>query len=132
VNFVSSNTTGSFKLAVMDNGNDRLFPSGLVCGAAGAPACYTTIPIMQVDENAKTVSFLFHHLVPTQYYSSFAGNTRVQPNSNIEYNLAGVGTGAYVLEKTPTETPQTVWKMSISTNTYRAFRMPSLYPGVQW
>ncbi|MGB9414836.1 MAG: aryl-sulfate sulfotransferase [Acidobacteriaceae bacterium] len=132
VNFVSSNTTGSFKLAVMDNGDNRLFPSALVCGAAGAPVCYTTVPIMQVDENAKTVSFLFHHPVPTQYYSSFAGDTRVQPNANIEYNLAGVGPVAYVLEKTPTETPQTVWKMSINTNTYRAYRMPSLYPGVQW
>jgi hypothetical protein len=133
VNFVSSNTTGSFKLAIMDNGNNRLFPSGLACGATGAPACYTTIPVMQIDENAKTASFLFRQMLPTNLYSFFAGDTRVQPNTNVEYNLAGVGTSSYVFEVTPTATPQTVWEMHIdNANTYRAIRMPSLYPGVQW
>jgi arylsulfate sulfotransferase len=133
VNFVSSNTTGSFKIAIMDNGDDRIFPSGLTCGTAGAPACYSTIPIMLIDENAMTASFLFHQLLPPNLYSSFAGNTRVEPNNNIEYNLAGVGTNAYTFEVTPTSTPQTVWQMQITgSNTYRAFRMPSLYPDVQW
>jgi arylsulfate sulfotransferase len=133
VNFVSSNTTGSFKLAVMDNGDNRFFPSGLTCGTTGAPACYTTIPVMLIDENAKTASFLFHHLLPTNLYSFFAGDTRVQPNTNVEYNLAGVGATSYIFEETPSATPQTVWEMFISNaNTYRALRMPSLYPGVQW
>lgn len=133
VNFVSTNTTGSFRLAVMDNGDNRLFPSNLTCGATGAPACYTTIPVIQVDENAKTASFLFHQLLPGNLYSFFAGDTRVQPNTNVEYNLAGVGNTSYVFEVTPTATPQTVWEMYISNaNMYRAFRMPSLYPGVQW
>jgi arylsulfate sulfotransferase len=133
VNFVSSNTTGSFQLAVMDNGDDRIFPSATTCGTTGAPACYTTIPIMQVDENAKTMSFLFHQQLPTNLYSYFAGNTRVQPNTNVEYNLAGVGSTSYVFEVTPTATPQTVWQMYISNaNTYRVLRMPSLYPGIQW
>jgi hypothetical protein len=134
-NFVSSNTTGVFKLAIMDNGDDREFPSGVTCGAAGAPPClYTTIPIMQVDENAKTASLLFHQQQPTNLYSVFAGSTRVLPNANIEYNLAGVITGgAYTFEVTPTSTPQTVWEMHLTNfNTYRSFRMPSLYPGVQW
>jgi arylsulfate sulfotransferase len=134
VNFVSSNTTGSFQLALMDNGDDRIFPSGVTCGSAGAPPCtYTTIPVMQVDENAKTASFLFHQILPPNFYSFFAGNTRVQPNTNVEYNLAGVGATSFVFEVTPTATPQVVWEMYISNaNTYRAFRMPSLYPGVQW
>ena len=66
MNFVSSNTTGSFQLAIMDNGNNRVFSSGLTCGAANAPACYTTIPVMQVDENAKTASFLFHQKLPAR------------------------------------------------------------------
>jgi hypothetical protein len=133
VNFVSSNTTGSFKLAVMDNGDNRVFTSGAVCGTTGAPACYTTVPIMQVDENAKTASFLFHQALPGTLYSFFAGDTRAQPNTNVEYNLAGVGTNSYVIEVTPTATPQTVWEMQITNaNTYRAHRLPSLYPGVQW
>jgi arylsulfate sulfotransferase len=88
---------------------------------------------MLIDENAKTASFLFHHLLPTNLYSFFAGDTRVQPNTNVEYNLAGVGATSYIFEETPSATPQTVWEMFISNaNTYRALRMPSLYPGVQW
>jgi len=87
---------------------------------------------MQVDENAKTASFLFHPLLPVSLYSYFAGSTRVLPNTNVEYNLAGIGTAARTFEVTPTATPQTVWEMDISANTYRSIRIPSLYPGVQW
>lgn len=133
VNFASSNTTGSFKLAIMDNGDNRVFPSGLICGSTGAPACYSTVPVMLVDENAKTASFLFHQILPSTLYSFFAGNNRIQANTNVEYNLAGVGPDAYIFEVTPTATPLTVWQMHIiGSNTYRALRMPSLYPGVQW
>jgi arylsulfate sulfotransferase len=134
VNFVSSNTTGNFKIALMDNGDDRVFPSGVSCNTAGQPSClYTTALTMQVDENAKTAAFEFHQSQPASLYSPFAGDTRVQPNGNIEYNLAGVGNDSYVFEVTPTATPQTVWELHIAKeNTYRAFRMPSLYPGVQW
>lgn len=134
VNFVSPNTTGSVKLAIMDNGDDRAFPPNVACDGAGAPPCfYSTAPIMQVDENAKTASFLFHGIVPSNLYSAFAGSTRVLPNANVEYNLAGVGKDSYVFEVTPTATPQTVWQMHVvGSNTYRSFRIPSLYPGVQW
>lgn len=130
--FVSKNTTGSFTLALMDNGDDRMFPPSVTCNGSGVPPCqYTTIPVMQVDENAKTASLVFHDSV--DFYSSFAGSTRVLPNTNVEYNLAGVGDDAYTDEVTPTSNPQTVWEMHISgSNTYRSFRMPSLYPGVQW
>ncbi len=133
-NFVSPNTAGTFSLAIMDNGDDRVFPAGVNCNTSGAPPCqYSTIPIMQIDENAKTASFQFHQILPPNLYSGFAGGTRVLPNFNIEYNLAGVATGSYTYEVTPTATPQTVWEMQISdANTYRSFRLPSLYPGVQW
>ena len=134
VNFVSSNTTGNFKIALMDNGDDRIFPTGVTCNSAGAPPClYSTVPIMQLDENAKTASFLFHQIIPPNLYNSFAGDTRVQPNGNIEYDLAGVGTDSYIFEVTPTDSPQTVWQMHVTNlNTSRAYRIPSLYPGVQW
>lgn len=133
VNFVSPNTTGSFKLAIMDNGNDRISPSTAPCNGT-SPCFYTTVPIMQVDENAKTASFLFHQILPSNLYTSFAGSTRVLPNSNIEYNLAGLANViAQTYEVTPTATSQTVWHMQITgENTYRSYRVPSLYPGVQW
>jgi hypothetical protein len=133
VNFISPNTTGSFQVAIMDNGDDRIAPSTAPCNGT-SPCVYTTIPIMQVDENARTASFLFHQILPSNLYSGFAGSTRVLPNTNIEYNLAGLNnTMAQTYEVTPTATPQTVWQMVITgENTYRSFRVPSLYPGVQW
>jgi arylsulfate sulfotransferase len=132
--FVSSNTTGSFKLAIMDNGDNRAFPSNVTCNAQGAPPClYTTIPIMQVDENAKTASFVFHDILAPDLYSYFAGSTRVLPNANVEYDLAGLNADSKIFEVTPTATPQIVWQMHlINSNAYRSFRIPSLYPGVQW
>lgn len=135
VNFASSNTTGSFRLAMLDNGDFRQFPANVTCNGTGAPPClYSTIPVMQVDENAKTASFIFHRILPVAFYNGFAGSVRVLDNTNVEYNLAAVGgTDAYTYEVTPTATPQTVWGMHLpGTLTYRSIRMPSLYPGVQW
>jgi arylsulfate sulfotransferase len=134
-NFASSNTTGSFKLAMLDNGNNRQFPPNVSCNTAGGPPClYTTVPVMQVDENAKTASFIFHQILPVPFFNGFAGSSRVLPNTNVEYNLAAVGgKDGYTFEVTQTATPQTVWQMHIPGNyTYRSIRMPSLYPGVQW
>jgi arylsulfate sulfotransferase len=134
-NFASSNTTGSFKLAVLDNGDFRQFPPNVICNGSGAPPClYTTVPVMQVDENAKTASFLFHQILPPAFYNGFAGSNRVLDNTDVEYNLAAVGgTDGYTFEVTQTATPQTVWQMHLLGNlTYRSIRMPSLYPGVQW
>ena len=34
-----TNTTGQFSMALFDNGDDRVFPSGVTCGATGAPPC---------------------------------------------------------------------------------------------
>lgn len=54
-------------------------------------------------------------------------------NSNVEYDLCGVGTGSYVYEVTQESSPKRVWTMHVTgTNLYRAFRIPSLYPEVQW
>jgi hypothetical protein len=133
-NFASSNTTGSFRLVIMDNGDNRQFSPNVSCNGTGAPPCfYSTVPVMQVDENAKTASFIFHQILPAPFVSGFAGSARVLGNSDVEYNLAAVGTDAYTFEVTPTATPQTVWEMHIPGNyTYRSIRMPSLYPGVQW
>jgi arylsulfate sulfotransferase len=44
-----------------------------------------------------------------------------------------MATSAAIYEVTKTTPPQTVWQMQIpGQNVYRGFRMPSLYPGVQW
>jgi arylsulfate sulfotransferase len=132
--FFSTNTTGVFSLGAMDNGDDRIFPAGVTCGASGAPPClYSTVPVWQIDEGAKTATLTFHQILPANLYNLFGGNTEQLANGNVEYDLCGVGTGSYVYEVTQENSPQTVWSMQVTgTNLYRAFRIPSFYPGVQW
>ena len=134
--FFGTGTAGIFSLGIMDNGDDRQFPAGVTCGTSGNPPClYTTIPVMQINESSKTASLTFHQIVPANLYNSFGGNTEEMQNGNVEYDLCGetTGTNSDVLEVTQTNNPQTVWQLhSAGTQFYRAFRMPSLYPGVQW
>ena len=135
--FTSANTTGIFSLELFDNGDDRMLRAGTICGPLPrqTPCLYSTV--QEVDENAKTAKFLFHDILPAKFYSAFAGNADLLANGNFHYNLAGVGTSSYVFEVMPgkdiTDTPKTIWEMDLpGTNTYRALRLPSLYPSVQW
>lgn len=133
--FVSANTTGTFSLAVMDNGDDREFPAGVTCGASGEPACaYSTAEVLQLDENAKTATITFHDF--PNLYSFWGGNAEVLANGNLEYDLcaAAPGGNAVILEVPQQENPrQIAWQMNIpGDDTYRGYRLPSLYPGVQW
>jgi hypothetical protein len=133
--FFSTNTTGIFSLGAVDNGNDRIFPAGVTCGTAGVQPClYTTIPVWLINESAKTAALSFHQILPPGLYSNFGGNTEQLANGNVEYDLCGVTPiGSYVYEVTPESSPKTVWSMHVTgTYLYRAFRIPSLYPGVQW
>jgi len=132
--FLSPNSTGVFTMGVLDDGDDRTFPTGVVCNSAGAPPClYSTVPIMQINDHEMTASFLFHQILPTSLYTYFGGNTEVLANNNVEYCLSGVGADSYIFEVTQQSSPQTVWEMHLTrSNAYRGLRMPSLYPGVQW
>jgi hypothetical protein len=131
---VSRNTTGNFTLALFDNGDDRVFPSGVSCGATGEPAClYSTIPVLEIDETAKTATLVFNASVSA--YSFFGGNAAVLSNGNLEYcdSAGGPGTAGGILELSLQSSPQTVWKMLITGQyVYRGQRIPSLYPEVQW
>ncbi len=134
--YFSTGNAGIFSLGLMDNGNDREFPAGVTCGAAGAPACfYSTVPVMQINESTKTANLTFHQIVPTNLYNSFGGNAEQLQNGNVEYDLCGeiTGTNSDVFEVTQTSSPQTVWHLrSSGTQLFRAYRIPSLYPGVTW
>jgi len=132
--FVTTNTTGQFSLILFDNGDDRVFPSGVTCGTTGAPPClYSTVLNLDLDEAAKTATISFHPTAPT--YSFFGGNAAVLKNGNAEYceSATGPGTAADIYEVTKDSSAQTVWQMHVTgQNAYRGFRIPSLYPGVQW
>lgn len=131
--FTTTNTAGIFGLVLMDNGDDRTFPDGSLCGTGNAPPCYTTVPVFQISEPAKTATLEFHKIVPTALFAVWGGNAERLANGHIEYDLCGVLSSSQVFEVANEKTPQTVWNMKLkSNNFYRAFRLPSLYPGVQW
>jgi arylsulfate sulfotransferase len=68
--FASTNTTGKFSLGVFDNGNDRVFPSGVTCGTTGEPPClYSSAQLLDLDETAKTATLTFHPTAPTYSFS---------------------------------------------------------------
>ena len=131
--FVTTNTTGKFSLVLFDNGDDRVFPTGVTCGTAGQPPClYSTVPLLQLDESAKIATLAFHPT--TQAYSFFGGNAEALTNGNVEYDACGLpNISSAIFEVTQTTPPQTVWEMQIAGQyAYRGIRIPSLYPGVQW
>jgi arylsulfate sulfotransferase len=132
--FVNENTTGQFSLVLFDNGNDRVFPSGVICGNAGEPPClYSTVAILQLDEMAKTATLMIHPTAPT--YSFFGGSAAVLKNGNVEFCEAagGPGTTGVMYEVTQDSSAQTIWRMETTGQyLYRGERLPSLYPGVQW
>ncbi|HUH61858.1 MAG TPA: aryl-sulfate sulfotransferase [Terracidiphilus sp.] len=135
--FFSPNTSGVFDLGLMDNGDDRLYPAKSSCqpqGALPASCLYSSIPVFRIDENAKTATLIFHQKIDSAHYNVWGGNTQHLPNGDVEYDLCGViPSGSLVREVTMEKNPQTVWSLSIAYNYfYRAFRVPSLYPGVQW
>lgn len=134
-NFFGTNTTGVFQLGVMDNGDDREFPAGVVCGQAGQPACYySTAPVLEIDENAMTATLLSNYTPPADLYSFFGGNVEQLANGDIEADFCAVKSGATIQELSETAgTAQIVWQaITPGAAQYRAARLSSLYPGVQW
>jgi hypothetical protein len=132
--YFSSNTTGVFEIGLMDNGDDRRFAPTVVCGTGAIPCLYSTVPVLQIDEAAMTAALIFHYIVPPTLYSFFGGNVNPLANGDVEADLCSVQSGSVIEELTMSgASPQLVWKaVTPGAFQYRADRIPSLYPGVQW
>jgi arylsulfate sulfotransferase len=135
-NFVSSNTSGAIDILLFDNGNQRVLDtSSTLCGPSTTP-CDSRVPILHVDESAKTADITWvDKLAPS--FSYFGGSARPLKNGNVEFDECSSTTppaaNAAIFEVTKTTPPTIVWSMKIAgQNAYRGFRIPSLYPGVQW
>jgi hypothetical protein len=131
--FVNPETTsGNYEIGVFDNDNNAPTSSG-TCGTSGAPACESRVQIYQIDESAQTATIAWQDELVE--YSFWGGAVETLLNNDIEFDecTTNGSANAAVYEVTPTSSPQTVWQMQISgQNAYRALRIPSLYPGVQW
>lgn len=126
-----SASAGQFSLSMMDNGFGRITSSG-TCTSSGA-ACYTTAPIIAVDETSKTATITFRATPPASKFSIWGGSGTQLANGDLEYDLCALGTGSEIDEVTTTNPSQPVWTLKeTGENLYRAHRLPSLYPGVQW
>jgi len=133
--YFTPNTTGVFQLGVFDNGNDRQFLSSMRCGSAGVPPChYSTALVLQIEEAAKTATILSQYTPPASFYSYFGGNVTLLPDGHIEADFCAAQGGSVIQELDPSSgTAQVVWQATTpGSNQYRALRLPSLYPGVQW
>jgi len=134
VSYISSNSSGTFQMLLFDNGDNRVLDTnGDVCGST--VACHSTVPSIQVDETSKVATLMWRdNLAPV--YSFFGGSADTLANGDLEFDecaATAAPPSAAVFEVTQTAIPQVVWEMQIPGQyAYRAFRMPSLYPGIQW
>lgn len=128
-------------LAVWDNGDNRVLDNaGDVCGIPPAVGCYSRAAVLHVDESAMVADLTWAN--PQSYFGVWGGSINQLENGNIEFDLNAPGpanaptptlnAASRVQEVTQTGAPQVVWQMDVSSFAYRAYRVPSLYPGVTW
>jgi hypothetical protein len=135
-NIVSTTTAGTLDVLLFDNGNQRILQSNplVLCGS-GTP-CDSRVPILRLDETAKTADITWvDKLAPL--FSFFGGSARLLKNGNVEFDECAAtplpNNNAHIFEVTKTTPPQIAWQMQITGQyAYRGYRIPSLYPGVQW
>lgn len=137
INQMGSQTT----LAVWDNGDFRVLDnSGTTCGSAPSfIPCYSRATIFQIEESTMVANLVWDGLPGD--FSSWGGSISQLANTNVEFDInapvapSNPNLAAEVQEVTQTSTPQIVWKLDftpVTNNAYRAYRVPSLYPGITW
>jgi hypothetical protein len=132
---IGAKSSGVFRLMMFDNGNNRIVdPNGTVCGSPGAASCYSRPVLFELDETSKTALILWQDKLP--FISLCCGSINTLGNADVEFDIALAPvfpSGSRIQEVTQDSVPRLVWQMDvIGQLAYRAFRIPSLYPGVQW
>lgn len=117
-------------LAMFDNGNTRPDSSGQSCEQNND--CYSRGLIMDVDESAMTADVTWQY--QPGWFSMWGGSIAQLPNGDVETDFTNPNNGpSKVVETDGSAMPQPVWELdSSNAEFYRAYRIPSLYPGVQW
>jgi arylsulfate sulfotransferase len=128
------------RLAIWDNGESRVLDNGATsCTIPSLLQCYSRATIFDVHERARVADLLWSN--DPGLFSVWGGSIQQLENGNVEFDINAIGPvpdpnlAAEVQEVTQTANPQIVWKMEITPTimyAYRAYRVPSLYPGVTW
>jgi len=122
-------------LAVMDNGDDRVVDGGGECNPYSTPnPCYSRATTFDVDQDAKSATLTWQY-DPAGVYSYWGGSILQLANNDVEFDMCDPFdvASSVVTEIAPGESQQVVWQLGITGgNAYRAYRIPSLYPGVSW
>jgi arylsulfate sulfotransferase len=132
------NINGSqMTVAVFDDGNLRVLnENGVICGTPGYDSCVSRATIYQLDESTKTASLDWQFF--NSLFTPWGGSINQLANGNVEFDmpqpfLPEDPTASLIQEVTQTTNPTLVWQMTVTGgNAYRAYRIPSLYPGVAW
>ena len=128
-------STGIFDLGLFDNGTNRpINAAGATCTLKTVPPCYSRPVVFQLNETAMTATIAWQN--PLATYSFCCGNMDLLANGSMEFDIAAAEQQpqfSTVEEVTYTSDPQLMWQMIVQGQlAYRATRLPSLYPGVQW
>jgi hypothetical protein len=103
--------------------------------------CYSRATIFQIDESAAVADLIWDTSPGAVGYSLWGGSINQLNNGNVEFDINAAAPplspnlASQVEEVTQTSTPQVVWQLDVypvALNAYRAYRVPSLYPGVAW
>jgi len=128
-------------LGVWDNGDNRVLDTtGTICASLpGYAPCYSRATVFDLDESAMVANLEWSDL--PDMFGQWGGSINQLANGNIEFDLndpavvPSPNVASQVEEVTQTSTPQVIWQMQftpLTANAYRAYRIPSLYPGVSW
>ena len=133
-NIISAKTTGDFQLTLFDNGNNRVLDyGGNTCDPnGGSPACFSTAPLLQVNENNMTANRYWAYQMP---FSWWGGSSQALSNSNVIVSATAPPglDGSTVQEVTQQQSPTVIWTLQLhGFASYRVEHLGSLYPGVQW
>jgi arylsulfate sulfotransferase len=121
--------TGSFQLALWDNGNDRVVDdAGDTCSPSGTP-CYSTAAIFNVDETNMTASRAWSYQTPFSYWG---GSVQLLANNNVLFDETAPSDiqGSRSIETTQQANPPIIWTLTtpLVEPMYRVKLIPSLYP----
>jgi len=108
----------------VDNGNYRV---------ASDPPPYSRAIIMNLDETNQKATVEWQYPVSPNYFSYWGGNVVQLANGNVEICMSDPSPKGSTVVEVSYDRKQVVWRMEISPpQAYRSYRIPSLYPGVQW